>query len=65
MGVLDAGVDDVGAGTCAARVVVDVVGRAAGTVRNTSQTPRSTRLGDVGIERNSGVLLNVVDLEGD
>lgn len=62
MASIDTSVQDVSAGAGAGRVVVDVRGRAAATVRDTAETPGGTGLGGVGLEGDDGVLLNEVDV---
>lgn len=74
VGGVDTSVDDVGAGTGTGSAVVGVGGTATALAGNTRETPGGTRLGDVGLllERglvelsqvglDDGILLNVVDL---
>lgn len=59
---VDTSVDDVGASACTGAVVVSVGRAAAGFVRDTGNTPRSARLGGVGVEGDDGILLDEFDL---
>lgn len=59
---LDAGVNDVGAGSCAGAVVVGVASWATLTSRDTGKTPGGTGLGGVRSERHDSILLDEVDL---
>lgn len=59
---VDAGVNDVGAGAGSVCVVTRVGRLARGLAGETSQAPRGASLGDVGIDVDDGVLLNVFDL---
>lgn len=59
---VDARVNDIGAGAGSVRAVTSVGGLASGLAGETSQAPRGASLGDVGIDLDDGVLLNVLDL---
>lgn len=59
---VNTGVDDVGAGAGSIRVVTRVGCLTRGLAGETSQAPRGASLGDVGIDLDDGVLLNVLDL---
>ena len=58
----DAGVDDVGAGSCTGGVVVVVCCGAGRVAGQASQVPGGVGLGDNGLDGDDGVLFDVVDL---
>lgn len=62
VGSVNTGVDDVGASTGTSGVVVGVGGLALGLLGDTSDAPGSGALGDVGVDGEDGLLLNVLDL---
>ena len=62
MGGQDTSVNDVGADTLTSAVVVDVGAGGQGSVRDTAKTPGRAGLGDVGVDGDNGILLNVLDL---
>ncbi len=59
---VDAGVNDVGAGSRASARVVDVRGLVGGAVRDAGETPGDVLLGDDVVDGEDGVLLDVFDL---
>lgn len=59
---VDARVDDIGAGSRTGGLVVDVRGLVLGTVRNARQAPGDVLLGDVVVDGEDSVLLNVFDV---
>jgi hypothetical protein len=62
VGSVDAGVDDIGAGAGSVGAVTSVGGFARSLAGETSQAPRGASLGNVGIDVDDGILLNVLDL---
>jgi len=62
VGGVDAGVDNIGAGAGSVGAVTSVCSLARGLAGETSQSPRGASLGDVGIDVDDGVLLNIFDL---
>ena len=58
----DAGVDDVGAGSCTGGVVVVVCCGAGRVAGQTGQAPGGVGLCDDGLDGDDGVLFDVVDL---
>jgi hypothetical protein len=63
MASVNAGIQDVAASTGAGAGIIHIVGVASGAVGDAAQTPRSTRLGGVGVKGDNGILLDVVNLE--
>jgi hypothetical protein len=59
---VNAGVDDIGAGSCTGAVVVDVGSASLFMVGDTTETPRGIVLRSVSVDGEDGILLNVVDL---
>ena len=62
MGGVDAGVNDVGAGTLAARGVIGVRRLSRRLGREASKAPGRTSLGGVRVDGNHSILLNVLHL---
>lgn len=57
-----ASVDNVRADVFAGRAVIDVLSAAGRLVRDSAETPLSVGLGGEGVDRDNGILLDVLDL---
>lgn len=58
----DTSVNNVGADTSTSAVVVNILARGKSLMRDTAETPWRAALGDVGVDGDNSVLLNVLNL---